>query len=208
MLWQAAMALAGSADITRRKDMMGLKRNLTGMGAALSLLAIPVPAMASPAGDAKNACSSNVRRDYNAGTNSVTVSERGYDRFVVSGVAERRGEYRSFNCRTESGRVQSLYVAGMSRETGSSGNDTGKAVAAVGVAVALAAIIAAASSKKKSHEYDRYDDYRDDNYYRPANTGDSYRPASGVICYRRQRACYNAYNERYLASWTQHEFRY
>lgn len=187
--------------------MRHLHRYLVGLGATVALTAAPVPAAANPASAAKSACGSQVRRDYNAGTSSVTASERGDDRFVVNGTAERRGEYRNFTCRTDGGRVQSLFVTGMSRETGNS-NDTGKAVAAVGIAVGLAAIIAAASSKKKSHEYDRYDDYRDDNYYRPTNTGDSYRPASGVICYRRQRACYNAYNERYLASWTQYEFRY
>ncbi len=187
--------------------MTRMKRSLAGMGAALSLLAVPIPALASPASDAKNACSAELRRDYNAGTDSVTVSERGYDRFVVNGSAERRGDYRDFNCRTENGRVQSLYVSGMSRESGSS-NNTGKAVAAVGVAVALAAIIAAASSKKKSHEYDRYDEDRNNDYYRPSDSGDSYRPAGGVICYRRQRACYNRYNDEYLSGWTQHEFRY
>jgi len=193
--------------VEEKNDMTAMKRTLIGMGAAFSVLAVPIPAMASPASDARSACTSDLRRDYNAGTENVTVSERGSDRFVVTGTAVRRGDYRNFNCRTQGGRVQSLFAGGLSRETGSS-NDSGNAIAAVGVAVALAAIIAAASSKNKSHEYDRYDEDRNNSYYRPSDAGDSYRPASGVICYRRQRACYNSYNDDYLSSWTRHEFRY
>lgn len=185
--------------------MMIKLRTLVCSGAAVALLVGASPAVASAAGDAKSACRADIRRDYNASTDNMTASERGGDRFVVSGTAERRGETSYFTCRTEDGRVRSVNVPGMSREAG--GGDGGKTVAAVGIAVGLAAIIAAATSKKKSHEYDRYDDYDQNNYYGDQYR-DGYRPASGVICYRRQRACYNSYNNIYLSRWTQHEFGY
>jgi len=187
-------------------------RILTSAGAAAALLLAASPAVANPASDAKGACRNELRRDYNASTDNVTASDRGGDRFSVGGTAERRGEARYFTCRTDGGRVSSLNVPGMNRESGG-GNDAGKVAAGVGIAVGLAAIIAAATSKRKSHEYDRYENNQNnsgswDNYYVNQSNDDSYQPASGVICYRRQRACYNSYDNNYHSRWSQREFGY
>jgi hypothetical protein len=174
---------------------------------ALAATALPAaPALADSGSNyAKSSCSDRVRRDYSASTHNVSISERGYDRYNVTGEARRNGEAANFTCRTDRGSVQSLSVGNWRR---GSSNNTGNAVAAVGLAVGLAAIIAAASSKKKQNEqYDRYgrQDYdRNNNGY---SENDSYSAGSGVTCYRAQRACFDNY-DNYNPRWTQREFSY
>ena len=162
------------------------------------------PAWAGPQmGYAKSSCQDRVRRDYNAGTRSVTISDRGHDRYTVTGEATRSGRSAHFTCGYDHGAVQSVSVDDWYRggSSGSSGN-SGGTVAAVGAAVALAAIIAAASSKNRSHENDRYEQ-------RGYGSGDNdiYSPVNGITCYRAQRACFDNYNN-YDPRWTQREFNY
>lgn len=174
---------------------------------ALVTTAMPAaPAFAGPREDyARSTCSDRVRGQYDADARDMSVSENGYDRFVVSGEARRGNETASFTCRTDRGYVQSLSLGGWRR---GGGNDTGKTVAAVGLAVGLAAIIAAASSKRRNDQHDRYGrpdyDRRDDGYY---NNNDSYSPTGGIVCYRAQRACYDDYHN-YSTRWSQREFDY
>jgi hypothetical protein len=180
--------------------------------ATLAVASLPAaPALASTASNyAKSSCTDRIRRDYDASTRNVNVSESGYDRFNVTGEARRNGEAANFNCRTDRGSVKSLNVQSWHKSSGGGGD----AVAAVGIAVGLAAIIAAASSKKKHNEdYDRYgrQDYDRGNNGYSANNGyynnDSYSPGSGMTCYRAQRACFDNYNN-YNPRWTQREFGY
>lgn len=155
------------------------------------------------ANDAKSLCSDRIRRDYSASTRSVSTSWRGSDRYSVTGEARRNGETANFTCRTDRRLVQSLTVGSWRR----SSSNNGEAVAAVGIAVGLAAIIAAASSKKRNDQYDRYGrrEFDRSNYRYYGNDG--YSPTTGIICHRAQRACYDDY-DNYNARWTQREFGY
>ncbi|NJC07334.1 hypothetical protein GGQ62_000332 [Polymorphobacter fuscus] len=179
------------------------------MGAAVvALLAVPpVPARAqswSPR-DAEGVCKDQLRRDYGiSNTRGVTSSERGNGRFQVTGHADRANQGNNqtarFDCWVERGSVRNVNLGDWEKQ---SGNGSGDAVAAVGAAIVLGAIIAAATSKKKSHEHDRYPDgYQDNNY-----GSDSFSPAGGITCYRQQRACFDGYNN-YNAGWTSREFGY
>lgn len=178
---------------------------------ALAVAGMPAaPAWAdSASNNARSSCNDRIRREYNASTSGVSASERGYERYSVTGEARRNGEAASFTCRTDRGSVQSLNVGSWRKSSGGGG-----AVAAVGIAVGLAAIIAAASSKKRNNEqYDRYgrqdydrgssSDYGNNGY----SDSDSFSPGGGVTCYRIQRACFDNYNN-YSPRWTQREFSY
>ncbi len=173
--------------------------------AALVATGMPAaPARADYRQDAaRSACSDRIRSQYDASTRNVSASERGYDRFSVTGEARRGSETASFTCRTDRGSVQSVSVGSWRR----GGSDAGKTAAAVGIAVGLAAIIAAASSKRRNDDYDRYGrrdyDRGDNGYY----NNDSYSPTGGIICYRAQRSCFDDYHN-YNARWTQREFDY
>jgi hypothetical protein len=175
------------------------------MAAALALVvagvpAAPVAAQNWSARAAENQCRDQLRSRYNvSGTRNVTSSDRGNGRFQVNGNADRSGQTANFNCRVEYGNVRNLNVGRWEERRGGGGD----AVAAVGIAVALGAIIAAASSKKKSHEHDPYPDGYQDNSY----GSDSYSPSGGITCYRQQRACFDSYNN-YNAGWTSREFGY
>jgi hypothetical protein len=149
---------------------------------------------------AESQCRDQLRQRYDvSNTHNVTTSDRGNGRYQVNGDANRNRETASFSCRVENGTVRNLNVGRWTQKS----NDGGDAVAAVGVAIALGAIIAAASSKKKSHEYDQYPDgYQGNNY-----GNDSYSPARNITCYRQQRACFDNYNN-YNAGWTSREFGY
>jgi hypothetical protein len=162
--------------------------------------AVPVQAQGWSSRAAENQCRDQLRQRYGvSNTHNVTTSDRGNNRYQVNGNADRNRETASFNCRVENGYVRNLSVGRWSQKS----NGGGDAVAAVGVAIALGAIIAAASSKKKSHEYDQYPDgYQGNNY-----GSDSYSPAGGITCYRQQRACFDNYNN-YNAGWTSREFGY
>lgn len=184
-------------------------------------LAVPggfaaAPALAqSSARSAETMCKAAAQREY--GTSSLhglTTSDRGRDRYTVTGNAQRSNERAYFTCKVENGYVRDFNRGNWSRSSAGN-NDAGTAVAAVGAAVLLGAVIAAATSKKKSHEYDRYDDnynnaypYQnnapyDDNRYR----GERYSPVKGITCYRQQRTCFE-YDQNYSANWTSHEFGY
>lgn len=162
---------------------------------------VPVSAQNWSARSAENLCRDQLRSRYNAsGTRNVTSSDRGNGRFQVNGNADRSGQTASFNCRVDYGNVRNLNVGKWEKRSGGGGGD---ALAAVGIAVALGAIIAAASSKKKSHENDPYPDGYQDNSY----GDDSYSPSGGITCYRQQRACFDG-NNNYNAGWTSREFGY
>lgn len=190
-----------------------------GFAAATALVAAGLPAAPALAdtrsNDAKASCNDRVRNDYGASTRNVSVRERGYDRYTVTGDARRDGETASFTCQTDRGSVQSLNVGSWKRGGGGGGD----AVAAVGIAVGLAAIIAAASSKKKNDNYDRYgqqdyyrnnngnyNNYNNYNSY-PQYNADAFSPSGGIVCYRAQRACFDKHNN-YNVRWTQREFDY
>jgi hypothetical protein len=201
-------------------------KQLWGFAVATALVATALPAAPALAdtrsNNAKEACNYRVRNDYSASTRNVSASERGYDRYSVSGQAQRNGETASFTCQTDGGSVQSLSIGSWKRGGGGGGGD---AVAAVGIAVGLAAIIAAASSKKKNDNYDRYgqqDYYRNNsnqynsndnynsynNYNRnPQYNSDVFSPSGGIVCYRAQRACFDKHNN-YDVRRTQREFNY
>jgi hypothetical protein len=150
---------------------------------------------------AENQCKDQLRNRYGvSNTHGVTSSDRGNGRYQVSGNADRGNQTTYFNCRVDNGYVSNVNIGRWNDKPHNSGGD---AVAAVGVAVALGALIAAASSKKKSHEYDQYPDgYQGNNY-----GSDSYSPARNITCYRQQRACFDNYNN-YNAGWTSREFGY
>jgi type II secretory pathway pseudopilin PulG len=177
---------------------------LIAAAAALVVATMPaVPAQAQnwSARAAESQCRDQLRRQYRvSNTHSVTTSDRGNGRFQVNGNADRDRQTANFNCRVEYGNVRNLNVGSWRNQSNNGGGD---ALAAVGVAVALGAIIAAASSKKKSHEYDQYPDGYQGNDY----NNDSYSPASGITCYRQQRACFDNYNN-YNAGWTSRQFGY
>lgn len=176
------------------------------LATALASAGLPTaPALAGPQmGYAKSSCQDRVRRDYNASTHSVTISDRGHDRYTVTGEATRSGQSAHFTCRYDHGAVQSVSVDDWYRG-GGSGN-SGGTVAAVGAAVALAAIIAAASSKNRSHENDLYEQRDYDRSY-AGREDDIFSPVNGITCYRAQRACFDTYNN-YDPRWTQREFNY
>jgi hypothetical protein len=193
-------------------------KHIWGFAVATALVAAGMPAAPARAdarsNNAKDACNYRVRSEYGASTRNVSASERGYDRYSVSGQAQRDGETASFTCQTDGGSVRSLNVGSWKR-----GGGGGDAVAAVGIAVGLAAIIAAASSKKKNDNYDRYgqqDYYRNNNGYynnynnynrNPQYNSDVFSPSGGIVCYRAQRACFDKHNN-YNVRWTQREFDY
>lgn len=160
----------------------------------------PVQAQGWSSRAAESQCRDQLRQRYGvSNTHNVTSSDRGNGRYQVNGNADRNRETASFNCRVENGTVRNLNVGRWTQKSDGGGD----AVAAIGVAIALGAIIAAASSKKKSHEYDQYPDgYQGNNY-----GNDSYSPAGGITCYRQQRACFDNYNN-YNAGWTSREFGY
>ncbi len=165
----------------------------------LPMTTAPAAAQNSPRA-AENMCKDNIRRNYGVSNfQGVTSSDRGGNRYIVNGNAERGNETAYFTCRAQYGST-SISMGNWNRKSGGSGG----AVAAVGVAIALGAIIAAASSKHKSHEYDNYDNGGNNNNYGGDN---SYSPARNVTCYRDQRACFDDRNN-YLASWTSREFGY
>jgi hypothetical protein len=168
--------------------------------AVVNIPAAPVLAQGWSSRGAESQCRDALRSRYGvSNTRNVTTSDRGNDRYQVNGNADRGSETTSFNCRVENGGVRNVNVGSWSKKSSGGGD----AVAAVGIAVALGALIAAASSKKKSHEYDQYPDgYQNNNY-----GGDSYSPAGGITCYRQQRACFDNYNN-YNAGWTSREFGY
>ena len=175
------------------------------IAAALALVAASVPVTPVQAQNwspraAENQCKDQLRQQYSVTrTHDVTTSDRGNGRYQINGNADRNKQTTSFNCRVESNNVRSLNVGRWTEKP----NGGGDAVAAIGIAIALGAIIAAASSKKKSHEYDQYPDGYQGNEY----SNDSYNPANGVTCYRQQRACFDNYNN-YNAGWTSREFGY
>jgi hypothetical protein len=179
------------------------KSALVSAAVALVVASLPVAPLSaqywSPR-DAENQCRDALRSRYGvSNTRNVTASDRGNGRFQVNGNADRGNQSASFNCRVENGGVRNVNLGSWSNKPSGGGD----AVAAVGVAIALGALIAAASSKKKSHEYDQYPDgYQNNNY-----GGDSYSPAGGITCYRQQRACFDNYNN-YNAGWTSREFGY
>lgn len=180
-------------------------RSVTSLAVAAALMLVGLPSAPAAAQisaeSAKSLCRDRLRSNFNASASNVTASYRGSDRFSVTGSASRNGESGRFDCTVEYGRVADINTSDWHK----SSNGAGTAVA-IGGAIALAAIIAAASSKNRSHEHDRYDrrDYdRDDRYY-----DDSYSPARDVDCYRNQRACYNSWDHSYNARWSQREFGY
>jgi hypothetical protein len=198
------------------------------MTVAISL-AVPggfaAPAFAQySARSAESMCRDTARREY--GTSSlhgITTSDRGRDRYTVTGHAQRSNETAYFTCKVENGRVRDFNRGNWNRQSSGGGSNAGGAVAAVGAAVLLGAVIAAATSKKKSHEYDRYDDNYNNNYNDNYNNnyaynnnrpyddnryrGERYSPVKGITCYRQQRACFE-YDQNYSANWTSHEFGY
>jgi hypothetical protein len=176
--------------------------------AAVAMLAPTTPATAQFGGSggswspraAESACRDALQRQQGSNqTRAVTTSDRGNGRFQVNGYLDRSRQTAPFACSVNNGNVRNVNV-GKWQDKSSGG--AGGAVAAVGIAVALGALIAAASSKNKSHEYDNYPDG-----YPDINNGDSYSPAGGITCYRQQRACFDG-NNNYNAGWTSREFGY
>lgn len=151
--------------------------------------------------DARHACKRFGRDNYNAaGYHGLTVAHPNQNRFVVTGVLERRsGPNRGFRCVVRGGEVARFDV-----ERGQAGASAPSAGAVLGAAAAIgigAAIVGAIS-----------DDHRHDNYRpssRPHDHQGSWRgrysPAENITCYRGQRACYFR-DERFAPRWTQREF--
>jgi hypothetical protein len=173
---------------------------IIGATVAAALLMAAAPAAAGSASAAQEACKTRLQGQFSATASNVVTSNRGSDRWDVSGTASRKGERGHFDCSVTGYDVTNIETSGWEEKK----NNDGAAVA-VG-AVALAAIIAAASSKRRNHEYDRnqYNDGWNNNQY----YDDSYSPSGGVICYRNQRACYNNWNHSYNSRWSQREFGY
>lgn len=172
---------------------------IIGAAVTAALLMAAAPAAAGTASAAQNACKARLQGQFSATASNVVTSNRGSDRWEVSGTASRKGERGHFDCWVTGYNVTNIETSGWEKRK------TDGAAVAVG-AIALAAIIAAASSKRRNHEYDRneYNDgWNNNSYY-----DDSYAPAGGVICYRNQRACYNEWNHSYNSRWSQREFGY
>jgi hypothetical protein len=172
---------------------------LTGTVVTAALLIAAAPAMAGTASAAQEACKTRLKGQFSATASDIVTTNRGSDRWEISGTASRKGERGHFDCWVDGYNVTNIETSGWEKKK------TDGAAVAVG-AVALAAIIAAASSKKRNHQYDRYeynDGWNNNRYY-----DDSYSPSGGVICYRNQRACYNNWNHSYNSRWSQREFGY
>jgi hypothetical protein len=163
------------------------------------LAALPAaPALAASAAQARDMCKARLQSQFSASGSNVVASEDGDDRWMVTGNASRSGEQGHFSCWVDNGRISNVETSDWKKKTGDD------AAVAVG-AIALAAIIAAATSKRRSHEKDRYNDdgWGQNSYY-----DDSFSVARDVTCYRNQRACYNDWNHSYNMRWTQREFGY
>jgi hypothetical protein len=169
------------------------------LAAAITVLAA-MPAAAATSNDARAACKTRLQSQFSASASNIVASSRGTDRWEVSGTASRKGEQGHFNCWVNGYSVTNIETSDWEKKKSNDG-----AAVAVG-AVALAAIIAAASSRKRNHEYDRYGD--NDSWNRNGYYDDSYSPSGGVTCYRNQRACYNNWNHSYNSRWSQREFGY
>lgn len=167
--------------------------------AATALLLAAAPAAAATAGNARDVCKARLQSQFSASASNVVTSPRGDDRWEVAGTASRKGERGHFNCSVNGYDITNIETSNWEQK-----KDDGAAVA-VG-AIALAAIIAAAASRKSNHEKDRYQ--YNNNWNNNYGYNNGYSPSGGVTCYRNQRACYNSWNNSYNAHWSQREFRY
>jgi hypothetical protein len=166
--------------------------------ALTSLTALPAQAQYSPR-DAKQMCKQAVRDRGAWDTSGVDADALGGGKYNVTGYARWSGGRSSyFTCRVNRGEVRAV---NMDNQQGSgSGNGARTAAAVIGTALVIGAIAAAASSDKRSSDYDRYDE----NRYGQRPEYDQYSPAPGIVCYRWQRTCYR--NGEYAPGWTSREF--
>ncbi len=164
-----------------------------------SLAALPAQAQFNPR-DAKQMCKDAVRARGATDTTGVNVDSLGRGKYNVTGYAQRRNASAWFTCRVNNGNVRHVNIDRWQSGGGSGGSGGKTAAAVIGTALVLGAIAAAASSDKRSSEYDRYDEYR----YGERPEYDQYSPAPGIVCYRWQQTCYN--NGSYAPGWTSREF--
>ncbi len=151
--------------------------------------------------EAEEACKREARDQYGAhGFYGVLVRNEGRGRFVVTGVAERRGrDDVRFNCLADDERVVRMTSEGSG---GGGSGDAGKAAAIVAGALIGAAVLGAIS---KDHKHDDHRRPRDSHDHREG-WNDRFSPGHGVTCHRGQRACYNA-NGTYSSRHTRRAFR-
>lgn len=94
----------------------------------------------------------------------------------------------------DDGRVQEINTEA-SVQCGKNSSGSGSAAAGVAIGALLLGAIAVAASKHDKHDDDDRDRHHD---------GHSYSPYAGVICYKRESACYE--DGRFSSYWSRKEF--